>query len=139
MTRHDWLATATLALALSGCADQKEQANQVMTSQPEQQQIAYQVASKSIVLLKNDLRSNTAMDGPQSQNGTLLPLDLTQVKTIAVIGDNATKTMAQGGVGAGVKTLYEITPLAGIQQALDVLYAVMIYFTDYYSSISSKC
>lgn len=81
-----------------------DQANKVMTSQPEQQQVAYNVAAKSVVMLKN--------------NG-LLPIDLQNVKTIAVIGDNATMTMAQGGVGAGVKTLYEITPLAGLQKALE--------------------
>lgn len=81
-----------------------DQANKIMTSQPEQQQIAYDVASKSIVMLKNE---------------GLLPIDLQQVKSIAVIGDNATKTMAQGGVGAGVKTLYEITPMAGLQKALE--------------------
>ena len=81
-----------------------DQANKVMTSQPEQQQVAYNVAAKSVVMLKN--------------NG-LLPIDLQNVKTIAIIGDNATMTMAQGGVGAGVKTLYEITPLAGLQKALE--------------------
>lgn len=81
-----------------------DQANKIMTSQPEQQQIAYDVASKSVVMLKNE---------------GLLPIDLQNVKKIAVIGDNATKTMAQGGVGAGVKTLYEITPLAGLQKALE--------------------
>ena len=81
-----------------------DQANKVMTSQPEQQQVAYNVAAKSVVMLKN--------------NG-LLPIDLNSVKSIAVIGDNATMTMAQGGVGAGVKTLYEITPLAGLQKALE--------------------
>lgn len=77
-------------------------ANKKVTSQPETQAIAYKVASKSIVLLKNE---------------GLLPLS-NKVKTIAVIGDNATRTMALGGVGAGVKTLYEVTPLEGLQKAL---------------------
>lgn len=86
-----------------------DSANRVMTSQPAQQQIAYEVASKSIVLLKNDATK---------QFCELLPINPEKVKTIAVIGDNATKTMAQGGVGAGVKTLYEVTPLAGLQKAL---------------------
>ncbi|MBO7552997.1 MAG: glycoside hydrolase family 3 C-terminal domain-containing protein [Bacteroidaceae bacterium] len=79
----------------------KEVANTKVTSQPETQAIAYKVASKSIVLLKND---------------GLLPLK--NVKTVAVIGDNATRTMGLGGVGAGVKTLYEVTPLEGLQNAL---------------------
>lgn len=81
----------------------KDKANKEVTSQPAQQQIAYQVASKSIVLLKNA--------------DNLLPIGK-KVKTIAVIGDNATRKMAQGGVGAGVKALYEITPLEGLQTVL---------------------
>ena len=76
-------------------------ANKEVTAKPEQAQISYDVAIQSIVLLKNQ--------------GGLLPLDLKKVKTIAVIGDNADKTMANGGVGAGVKARYEITPLAGLR------------------------
>lgn len=81
----------------------KEVANTKVTSQPETQAIAYNVASKSITMLKND--------------DHLLPISK-KVKKILVVGDNATRTMALGGVGAGVKTLYEITPLEGLQKAL---------------------
>ena len=95
-----------------------DQANKIMASQPEQQQIAYDVASKSIVMLKNE---------------GLLPLDLQNVKKIAVIGDNATKTMALGGVGAGVKTLYEITPLAGLEKALEGTDVEICYARGYAS------
>ena len=76
-------------------------ANTVMTSQPESQEIARQVAEKSIVLLKNE--------------GKLLPISK-DVKTIAVIGQNAVLKTQSGGMGAGVKALYEITPLAGIEK-----------------------
>ncbi len=41
------------------------------------------------------------------------------MKDIAVIGDNAVRHMATGGVGAGVKALYEITPLEGLQKAYE--------------------
>lgn len=82
----------------------KEEANRVMTSQPEQQQTAYDVAAHSIVLLKNEQ--------------ALLPLRTEKLKHIAVIGDNAVRRQAQGGVGAGVKALYEITPLEGINRRL---------------------
>lgn len=81
----------------------REEANKKVTSQPETQAIAYKVASKSIVMLKND--------------NSLLPISK-KMKNILVVGDNATRTMAQGGVGAGVKTLYEVTPLEGLQKAL---------------------
>ena len=82
----------------------EDKANKEMTAKPEQAQIAYEVATQSIVLLKND--------------GGLLPIDLNKVKTIAVIGDNADKIMATGGVGAGVKALYEITPIAGLRNRI---------------------
>jgi beta-glucosidase len=81
----------------------EEDANREVTSKQPQQQIAYEVACKSIVLLKND---------------GMLPLNLSQQPVIAVIGDNATREMATGGVGAGVKTLYEVTPLEGLQDRI---------------------
>lgn len=76
----------------------EEVANQEMTSQKPQQEIAYEVACKSIVLLEND---------------GILPLATTTPK-IAVIGLNAKATTASGGMGAGVKALYECTPFDGI-------------------------
>jgi len=79
------------------------EANKELTSQPAQQKIAYQVASKSIVLLKND---------------GILPLQLKSKPVIAVIGANATQIMGSGGMGAGVKTLYEITPLEGLKSRI---------------------
>ena len=75
-------------------------ANTVQTSQPESRQTAYNVAAKSVVLLKNE--------------GGVLPLKSDKVKKIAVIGRNAVATTAAGGMGAGVKTPYEITPLQGL-------------------------
>jgi len=68
---------------------------------PAHTKAAYDIASESIVLLKNDAR--------------LLPLKAGNVKSIAVIGDNATRTFASGGYGAGVKAKYEVTALDGIK------------------------
>ncbi len=81
----------------------EDMANKEMTSQPAQQKIAYEVACKSIVLLKNE---------------GALPLKLENKPVIAVIGANATQIMATGGLGAGVKTLYEITPLDGLKNRI---------------------
>ncbi|MNX34492.1 Thermostable beta-glucosidase B [compost metagenome] len=67
-------------------------------------QDAYKIAAEAIVLLKNE---NNA-----------LPLKLDGVKSIAVIGNNATKKNALGGFGAGVKTKREITPLEGLKNRL---------------------
>ncbi|WP_413668354.1 glycoside hydrolase family 3 C-terminal domain-containing protein [Mucilaginibacter sp. Mucisp86] len=68
---------------------------------PEHAKAAYEIASESIVLLKND--------------NHLLPLKTSAIKSIAVIGDNATRTFALGGYGAGVKAKYEVTALEGIK------------------------
>lgn len=65
---------------------------------------AYAIASEAIVLLKND--------------GGLLPLSINNLKSIAIIGSNATKRNALGGFGAGVKTRREITPLEGLKNRL---------------------
>ena len=75
-------------------------ANTKMTSQPECQEIAKKVAERSIVLLKNEGK---------------LPISK-EVKKIAVIGQNAVLKTQSGGMGAGVKALYEVTPLEGIQK-----------------------
>lgn len=93
-----------LRVRLAVKAIPKEEANKIMTSQPEQQQIAYNVASKSIVLLKN--------------RNKLLSIQTDKFKKIAVIGDNAVREQALGGVGSGVKALYEVTPLEGLAQHL---------------------
>ncbi len=67
-------------------------------------QDAYDIASESVVLLKN--------------TKGLLPLKVEGVESIAVIGANATKKNALGGYGAGVKTKREVTPLEGLQNRL---------------------
>ncbi|WP_158992581.1 glycoside hydrolase family 3 C-terminal domain-containing protein [Mucilaginibacter sp. L196] len=82
-------------------------------STPAHGKAAYDIASESIVLLKNDAH--------------LLPLKTNNIKSIAVIGDNAIRTFASGGYGAGVKAKYEVTALAGIRsrfgQTADIKFA----------------
>lgn len=91
-------------------------ANTIMTSQPETQKIAYEIAQKSIVLLKNEAGN--------------LPISK-DVKKIAVIGQNAVLTTAAGGIGAGVKTLYEISPLEGIQARAEKAGVEVVYAPGY--------
>ncbi|WP_253187494.1 glycoside hydrolase family 3 C-terminal domain-containing protein, partial [Mucilaginibacter polytrichastri] len=80
---------------------------------------AYDIASESIVLLKNAKH--------------LLPLNTSAIKSIAVIGDNATHTFHLGGFGAGVKAKYEITALAGLKNRLGN--KVNIKFAQGYSGV----
>ena len=91
-------------------------ANTIMTSQPETQKIAYEIAQKSIVLLKNEAGN--------------LPI-AKDVKKIAVIGQNAVLSTAAGGIGAGVKTLYEISPLEGIQARAEKAGVEVVYAPGY--------
>ena len=91
-------------------------ANTIMTSQPETQKVAYEIAQKSIVLLKNEAGN--------------LPI-AKDVKKIAVIGQNAVLTTAAGGIGAGVKTLYEISPLEGIQARAEKAGVEVVYTPGY--------
>ncbi len=85
----------------------------------EHSKTAYDIASESIVLLKNDRH--------------LLPLNPSAIKSIAVIGDNATRTFHLGGFGAGVKARYEVTALAGLQNRLGN--NVTVNFAPGYSAI----
>ncbi len=67
----------------------------------EHQQLAQKVAEEAFVLLKNE--------------GNILPLNKDKVKTIAVIGANATRLQAGGGGSSQVRAPYEITPLEGLK------------------------
>ena len=62
------------------------------------------IAREAIVLLKNEEK--------------LLPLKDKEIKTLAVIGENANLAHSNGGGSAEIKALYEITPLLGIKMRL---------------------
>ncbi|MGH8023907.1 MAG: glycoside hydrolase family 3 C-terminal domain-containing protein, partial [Limisphaerales bacterium] len=62
--------------------------------------VSRRVAEEGIVLLKNQ--------------GRLLPLNPTTIKTIAVIGENAVLPQDDAGGSSSVKSFYEISPLQGI-------------------------
>ena len=67
---------------------------------PAHQQAAYHSAAEAVVLLQN-------------QNH-VLPLDFSKLKSVAVIGDNATRKHTSGGLSSEIKPLYEITPLVAL-------------------------
>lgn len=80
---------------------------------PEHQALARKIAGEGMVLLKNDNR--------------LLPLDLSRIKKLAVLGPNANKNIARisvfglpnmltSGGSSHVMPPYEITPLRGIKE-----------------------
>ncbi len=68
---------------------------------PEHAQVARKIAEDGIVLLKND--------------GSILPLDASKLNKIAVIGENATRKMSEGGGSSELKPRVEISPLKALQ------------------------
>ena len=108
----------------------KEVANSRPVGNPEEMATALEVARRSIVLLKNEPIRN------KNNEERLLPIDTKRVKRIAVIGENAVTKMALGGVGAGVKTRCEITPLEGLQAALGN--SVQITYAQGYKSFDRE-
>ncbi len=63
--------------------------------------IARQIAEQGMVLIKND--------------GPMLPLDASQLRSIAVIGPYASKAMTGGGGSSQVVPAYTVDPVPGIQ------------------------
>ena len=70
----------------------------------ENRQKTLEIARESIILLKNE--------------ENVLPLKEKEIKTIAVIGENADIKHSSGGGSAEIKALYEITPLLGLKMKL---------------------
>ena len=67
-----------------------------------------QIAEEGIVLLKN-----------QNLEESLLPLDLSKYKRILVVGENATRSLTQGGGSSELKTLRDVSPLDGLRMAAE--------------------
>ena len=80
---------------------------------PEHYAAARQIGEESIVLLQN--------------KHSVLPVDLTRIRKIAVIGENALKMMTVGGGSSSLKAQHEISPLEGIRRRVgdkaEVIYA----------------
>ncbi|MDD3488544.1 MAG: glycoside hydrolase family 3 C-terminal domain-containing protein [Paludibacter sp.] len=67
---------------------------------PEHSEAARKIAEQGIVLLKNDKQT--------------LPIPVGKYKRIAVIGDNAVRSLVIGGGSSSLKVAYEISPLEGL-------------------------
>ncbi len=83
-----------------------------------------QIGEEGIVLLKNTNplplpkgkatgRRASLGNGASGQN--ILPLDLTKYKNVLVVGENATRSLTQGGGSSELKTLRDITPLEALR------------------------
>jgi beta-glucosidase len=92
-----------LKLNIIGKSEPDTTGMQALLGVPSRAKTALKIAEESIILLKND---------------QALPLDFKNIKTLAVIGDNATRKHARGGGSTVIKAKYEITPLEGLQKKL---------------------
>lgn len=85
------------------------------------QQAAYKDAAEAAVLLQN--------------NGNILPLNFNKIRSIAIIGDNATRKHCGGGLSSEIKSLYEVTPLEAIRKKFGA--TVKINFAQGYEKQST--
>ena len=68
---------------------------------PEHSEAARKIAQEAIVLLKNE--------------NNMLPIPVGKYKKIAVIGENATRSLVVGGGSTALKVAYEVSPLQGLK------------------------
>ncbi len=95
---NDKVRRALRVMILIGALDKKRATGSRNTKA--HQKAAREIAGEAMVLLKN--------------NDGVLPLDLKKIKTLAVIGANATIKHAFGGGSSELKALYEVTPLEAL-------------------------
>jgi beta-glucosidase len=74
---------------------------------------ARKIAEEGIVLLKNEATPYPSIG--RGEKAPLLPLDVSKIKRILVVGENAIKMMTVGGGSSSLKVQHEILPLDGIQ------------------------
>jgi beta-glucosidase len=89
---------------------------------------ALRIAQEGIVLLKND---RVAKAGGKKETAPLLPLDLSKMKRILVVGENAIKMMTVGGGSSSLKVQREILPLDAIQARCSKFKAQCSYARGY--------
>lgn len=68
---------------------------------PEHSQAARRIAGESIILLKN--------------NNQFFPIPVEKYRKIAVIGENAVRSLVVGGGSTSLKVAYEVSPLQGLK------------------------
>ena len=73
------------------------------------------IAEEGIVLLKNETHPQPLPKGGES--GKILPIDFSKYKNVLVVGENATRSLTQGGGSSELKTLRDVSPLEAIRDA----------------------
>lgn len=95
---------------------------------PEHQDLALLTAREAIVLLRN--------------KNNILPLNKDKIKTIAVIGPNASSIQLGGGGSSEVKPFYSVSPLQGLEKKLGasvkIFHNAAIEYPEDFPVIESK-
>ena len=95
-----------------------------------------EIAEEGIVLLRNEKSGmrNEKLAKP------ILPLDFSKYKKVLVVGENATRSLTQGGGSSELKTLHDVSPLEALQAAvaktnssLSTLHSSLTYAQGYMS------
>jgi len=86
----------------TGAFENPEEVPETSVDRPEHRRLAREAAAEAIVLLRNEQ--------------DVLPLNVDEVKSLAVIGPNANVARILGGGSAKVNPHYAITPLDGIMR-----------------------
>ncbi len=89
---------------------------------------ARKIGSEGIVLLKN---------GDSLSGEKVLPVELSSVKKVLVVGENAIKMMTVGGGSSSLKVKKEVSPLEGVKNAVGDR-AEVIYERGYVGSASNE-
>ena len=74
--------------------------------------VCREIGEEGIVLLRNEKMKKSKETSP------LLPLDLSKYQRILVVGENATRSLTQGGGSSELKTLRDISPLDGLRSQI---------------------
>lgn len=93
------------AMVRTGCFDDPATLPKGSINTPEHHQVARKIAEEGMILLKNE--------------GNLLPLDITKIKKIALVGKHADTKFGRFKVGGGSSTVYppyEITVRQGLTE-----------------------
>lgn len=102
VTLDDNVKRLLRVMILTGLLEPPEELPKGARNTPEHQALSKKIAAEGLVLLKN--------------TNSLLPLDKSVIKSIAVVGMNADKKMSMGGGSSQVNCPYEITALEGIKK-----------------------
>jgi beta-glucosidase len=98
----------------AGLFEQQPLVDETVVHREEYKKLALEAAKQSIVLLKNERN--------------VLPLDRSKIKSIALLGPNATEARTGGGGSSKVTPFYAVSPLQGLKKAsgndIEIRYAL---------------